>query len=105
MIIWNGWGFMVAVVVFASSLLAEIVVEALFRDDNYYQTAAWPLAFALAISAVVSWVWGTRLNRRAPGAEPAATPWLTAPHRLFFIPMQYWGPILLVAAAVVFIAR
>lgn len=105
MIIWSGWGFMVAVVVFVSSLISELVVEAYFRDDTYYQTAAWPLALALAISGVVAWAWGTRLNQRPTGAEPAASQWLTARHRLFFIPMQYWGPILIVGSVAVLIAK
>lgn len=66
MIIWSGWGFMVAVLVFALSLTTELGVEAYFGDDRYYQTQAWPLAAALLVAGGVTWVWGSRLNR-VPG--------------------------------------
>ncbi|HEX7186242.1 MAG TPA: hypothetical protein VF756_30735 [Thermoanaerobaculia bacterium] len=93
MIIWSEWGFLVAVIVFVSSLLMEIAVESRFNDDSYYQTQAWPLALALVIAGAICWFWGKGLNQAG------------SRHRLFFIPMQYWGPILGVIAVVVFFTR
>jgi hypothetical protein len=90
MIIWSGWGFIVALIVFGASLLAEVSIEASLHDGNYYQSHGWPLALALLGSAVVTWFLGSFLNRQP---EQSAIP-----HRFFFIPMQYWGPILAVVA-------
>lgn len=97
MIIWSGLGFLVFVIVFAVSLLAEFSVESSFHDDNYYQSHGWPLAMVLICSAIVTWFLGSYLNRQ-PG--PAVNR-----HRFFFTPMQYWGPILVVVAIATFALR
>lgn len=100
MIIWSGWGFMVAVIVFVASLVTELTVESAFADESYYQSHAWPLVVALLVSAAVAWLWGSHLNKqpgrtmidKETGAEVVVGG--GGHHRLFFIPMQYWGPIL-----------
>lgn len=92
MIIWSGWGFLVFLIVFAVSVLAEVLVESSLRDESYYQSHGWPLAVALICSAVVTWYVGSFLNRQ-PGRSDNR-------HRFFFIPMQYWAPILTVLAIV-----
>jgi hypothetical protein len=111
MIIWSGWGFMVALIVFGASLLAEVSIESSVNDMNYYQSHSWPLAVALLGSAVVTWFLGSFLNRQ-PG--PTAIDHPTGReevlrdanrHRFFFIPMQYWGPILAALAIVSFALR
>jgi hypothetical protein len=56
-IIWSGWGFLVAVIVFGASLATELVTEAV-GDDRFYQTQAWPLALALILSGVTIWTVG-----------------------------------------------
>jgi hypothetical protein len=35
MIIWSGWGFLVAVIAFSASLAMEVVTEALVGDDRF----------------------------------------------------------------------
>lgn len=89
MIIWSGWGFLVFVIVFAVSLLAELSVESSLHDESYYQSHRWPLAAALVCSAVVTWYLGSFLSGR-PGR--------TGRDRFFFIPVQHWAPILAVLA-------
>ena len=91
MIIWSGLGFLVFVIVFGVSLLAEVFVESTLHDGSYYQRHGWPLAAALLCSAVVTWYLGSFLNPQ-PGRA--------GHHRFFFIPMQYWAPILTVLAIV-----
>ena len=90
MIIWSGWGFLVFLIVFVVSWLAECSVESSLHDQSYYQSHGWPLAAALICSAVVTWYLGSFLNRQLGRNE----------HRFFFIPMQYWAPILTVLAIV-----
>jgi hypothetical protein len=111
MILWSGLGFLVPLIVFAVSLVAELSVESSLHDENYYQSHAWPLAMALIGSAVLTWVLGTYLNRqpgrtvidKETGREEVLGD--VNRHRLFFIPMQYWGPVLAVLAVVTFAVR
>lgn len=95
MITWSGHGYLVAVITYGISLLTEVVTESAFADEQYYQREAWPLALALFAAGSVLLPIGRRLNS-ADGYGR---------HSLFFLPVQWWGPILLMAALVVFIQR
>jgi uncharacterized membrane protein len=103
MIIWSGLGWLVFVLVFAMSLLAEFSVEAALQDDNYYQSHGWPLAVVLFGAAIVTWLLGSHLNRQPERAVEG--PGGVNRHRFFFLPMQYWGPILAVLAVGVLALR
>ena len=109
MIIWSGWGFLVAVIVFGASLTMEIVTEAVAGDDRLYQTQAWPLALALALSGVIIWIVGKYLHARGARVviDKVTGRELTigGQHRFFFIPMHYWGPVLIALAVLPFIVR
>lgn len=110
MIIWTGRGFLVAVIVFLLSLGAEFGVESASGNDNYYQIHAWPLALALFTSGVISWLLGNRFNsekgRVVIDKETGQEIVIGGPdHTLFFIKMQYWGPILMLIAVSVFFFR
>lgn len=110
MIIWSGWGFLVAVFVFGCSLVMELLVSSITGNENYYQQAIWPLALALILSGVISWFMGKRLNK--PGVKTLIDKdtgeeviLKNKRHRLFFIPMEYWGPILVVIALIYVITK
>lgn len=109
MIIWRGWGFLVAVFVFGCSLVMELVTESVMRDDTYYQQQAWPLTSAIALAGLLSWFVGSALNRRGGRTvvDQATGETLTigGRHDFFFIPMQYWGPILFGLALAVYAFR
>jgi hypothetical protein len=109
MIIWSGWGFLVAVIVFGASLAVELVTEALVGDDRFYQVHAWPLALALALSGVIIWGVGKYLHARGARVviDKATGQELTigGQHRFFFIPMHYWGPVLIALSVLSFILR
>ncbi len=104
MIIWNGLGFLVAVIVFILLLAAEYVTEWMFADDSYYQAHGWPKLLAFFIATAMIWPLGIYLNRKegkvliekATGKEVLIKP----NHSLFFIRMEYWGPILLVLGVI-----
>jgi hypothetical protein len=102
MIIWNGWGFLVAVIVFSSSLLMELATESFYGDATYYQTHAWPLTVALLVAAVLVWVGAQFLDRRPKRVvidkETGQELVLGQRDDLFFVPVRYW-PLILVAAA------
>ncbi len=98
MIIWSGFGFLVAVFVFGAALLCNWVFDAVW-GAGYYSTHKWTIGAAMFIAAALSWFVGNRLRKRAAqvvidketGREFSLD---RATHRLFFIPMHYWGGIL-----------
>ena len=106
MIIWKGAGFIVAVVAFLMLLMTELSVEALFKDDKYYQTHGWPKLAAFFIAGWIVFFIGKYLNKKEgrvliekdTGKEVV----LKSEHSLFFINVEYWSYILF-ALGVVFL--
>jgi hypothetical protein len=109
MIIWRGWGFLVAVFAFGASLAMELITESMMGDDDFYQREAWPLAVAFVVAGVVTWFVGQTLNARssrtASDTVPGGERTTSAAHSLFFVPMQYWGVLLIALAALPFVLR
>jgi uncharacterized membrane protein len=107
MIIWRGWGALIFVIVFGCSLAANFICNAIVGAP-YYDEHKWPFALSLVASAVICWVWGVIAAKKpdrvvidkATGQEMVLKASRPA---LFFIPLQYWGPILLVIAIGVFV--
>lgn len=109
MIIWSGWGILVPVIVFLTSLVMEALTESILGDDRAYQEQAVPLTLALLISAVIVWFVGRYLNNR-PGRvlvdkETGEEVVLRPRAAFFFVPMQYWAPILVAFAVVALVMR
>ena len=106
MIIWRGRGFLVAVIIFGSSLVANLIFNAEV-GPGYYDHHKWPFAVSLIVSAVICWFLGDYLRKRSDriaidkqtGKEFVVN---QPQHTLFFIPMHYWAPILLVGALILF---
>lgn len=98
MIIWSGWGFLVAIILFVNSLIGELLCRAITGNSEYYQQNSWPLTVVLILTGVICWFLGKYLNRtndkiyidKQTGEEVR----LSKKNRLFFIKMEYWGPIL-----------
>jgi hypothetical protein len=94
MVIWSGHGYLVAVIVFLSSLATEFITERANHDDDFYQSSTWALPLALVVAGIVTAV----VARLLPN-EPYAK------HSLFFVKIQWWPLILLVLALAVFLYR
>lgn len=104
-LVWSGHGYLVAVFTFASCLLMELTTRAVFQDDSYYQDHLWPMPVALAVAGLICFVAGRGLNPGQPRTlvdsetgEKVVEP--RHRHTFFFIPMQYWGPIMILLAGV-----
>ena len=105
MIISDGLGYLVAVIVFGVSLIANLIVNSLY-GPQYYVEHKWPFAISLAISGILCGLIGHVLRTRTDvvmiekdtGKEVVVN---RSKNTLFFIPMHWWAPILIVAAAVV----
>ena len=82
MIIWSGWGWLVAVLAFLCSLGTQVIVDAANHDDKFYDTHTWPLVVAMTVAGLICLILGKKLNQKSNG------------HRFFFVPMQHWGIIL-----------
>lgn len=106
-IIWRGYGWLVAVIVFASSLIANLFFDATY-GKGYYDDHKWPLAIALLCAGMACWFLGNALRKRsdriaidkATGREFVAN---QSSHTLFFVPMHYWGPILVAVSVVLMV--
>lgn len=107
MIISRGLGFLVAVIVFGSSLIANIITDAAC-GKGYYDRHKWPFAVSLVLSASICWILGNSIKKRSDRVviDKATGKEFTINrhrHTLFFIPMHWWGPILFVIAMVLFV--
>jgi len=106
-VFWKGLGFLVAVIVFGFSLVFNLAFNA-WRGEGYYDEHKWPFAISLFVSGVVCWVLGLALRRRTSkvvveqdtGKELILN---RSDHSLFFIPMHFWGPILIIGACIVLV--
>lgn len=92
MIIWRGWGILAAILPLA---LAGILAGA---GGTSQSMKGWPNGLVFLGSAIAVWPLGRYLNRPRPwrSGEPAS-PGPTN-HSLFFIPMEYFGPVYAVVA-------
>ena len=99
MIVFRGLGFLVLIIT-AAVVFATMVVTQKAMGDAYWQQTAWPAAAALAVSAVVCWFLGRRLNK--PASEEAGEHRRTWTHDLLFVRMEWWAfPLVALAVAAV----
>ena len=99
-VIWRGAGAIVFLFGILAALVTNIATSLWFDQPNYFQTHAWAQAAALWLAAIACWLLGRYLHSRpgrmlidkATGEEIIQRP----RHDLFFIKLEYWGPILLV---------
>ena len=109
MIIWSGWGFLVAIIVIINTLLGKAIFGSITGDATYFQNHSCPMAVMFIISGVMSWYLGKYINKPDGkvyiDAETGEKVMFNKKHSLFFIKMEYWGPILGVIAVVTLITR
>jgi hypothetical protein len=95
---WNGRGWVVFAITFASLVVTELSVRSYFHDHSYYQHNGWPkLAGFLLAAALVR----LALPRRNTGhltdpnfASHTSDSLLREADRFFGIPVRYWPSIL-----------
>lgn len=105
MIIWRGSGVLVIGVVFLVSLVTNAVFDAIC-GKGFYDTHTWAAGIAVMISGPINWFIGKRFDARGGKTvidqQSGKVITLDKPH-LFFLPLRFWGPILFVVGAVVFV--
>ncbi|HFB66448.1 MAG TPA: hypothetical protein ENJ60_13000 [Aeromonadales bacterium] len=105
MLVWKGMGILVFIITIVIAIIMQLVVDQLFGVGTY-KTATWPIPVAIAISGIIVGWLGYILNNK-PGrilVDPETNESIEfkKEHSLFWIPMQFWGIILLVASVVLF---
>ena len=109
MIIWTRLGFLVLVITFLLSLGAEIITESMTNDENYYQENSLPFAVAILLSGIINGFLGKWLNNEKSkiliDKETGKEVILKNNHSLFFIPMEYWGVILVIGSVLILIFK
>jgi len=102
MVIWSRFGFLVGVILVLLVIACEFMVSSLF-GQNYTSHHNWPISVAMILAGVACWFLGQKLNGKAPrvmidkesGQEISMK---EAAHSFFFIPVQFWAPILIIGA-------
>jgi hypothetical protein len=105
-IIWTGKGYLVFLIVFGCSLIANLISNVAI-GPGYYDHHKWPLAISLLVSAAICWSLGDYFRKRSDrvvidkqtGRELVIN---QSHHTLFWIPMHWWGPLLCVVALILF---
>ena len=108
MVVWKGWGILGLVIPFLLSLSVGSAIDSLF-GDNTYKHSEWAMPLVLALSAVVVYFVGYKLNNK-PGKividpENNERIELKTVHSMFWIPLQYWAVIILAISIWMYIAN
>jgi hypothetical protein len=99
MLIWRGWGIVVAGIVIVAFVLGVLAASALHLGRNESSLLA---AVSLIPAGIATWYVGKRMNRTARKEliDPATgqTVVVNNPHDFFFIKVEWWGPIITIGA-------
>src|SRR6202022_1350575 len=93
MIIWNGYGILVLIIVFVNSLISELVSISLSHDENIYSKNQIPLGCSLIISSLVIYLFSRYFDKKreeGKGTYIFSRSTIARESRLFFIPFNYW---------------
>lgn len=105
MIIWEGKGWLVAVIIFGCSLAANLLANWWTGSEDYWNKHQWTFALSLFAAGMICWYLGQRLEGTASrtlvdvdtGEEITHRP----RHTLFWIPMKWCGVLAMVGAMIV----
>ena len=109
MIIWQGMGFIIAMIALGCCALFDFLTAKAFHDSSYYAAHGWPKLFALWMSAAMIWALSKYVFKKEgrvlidlkTGEEVILKP----EHALFFINIMYWPYVLFAAGIVFFFVR
>jgi hypothetical protein len=99
MIIFTGLGFLAVLLPIFIYTGTQYVVNAIMGNNMYFTENAWPKFVGVLIGGIVVWFLGKHLNKNKAQVlidkETGKEVVLKKTHTLFFIPMEYWGPIVI----------
>jgi hypothetical protein len=108
-IVSTGRGYLVFVIVFGCSLLITLIFKGTF-DQRYLDRHEWPTAVSFLMSSAICWLLGNFFRKRSARLARVVIDKQTGKefvisqprHTFFWIPMQWWGAILLVGSVILF---
>ena len=102
MIVWQGKGWLVAVIVFGCSLLANLITNSVTGSEDYWNQSLQPFAISLVIAGGICWSLGMRLEQgptRTLVDEATGERFeLKHKHTFFWIPVKWCGLIAFLGA-------
>jgi len=106
MVVWKGWGLAVMGFIFLFVLPIELLVEH-YLGVGQYKALDWPIPLAILLGAIPTTILGMKLNNKASrilvDPETGEKVELKPENSLFWIPMQYWGIILIALSALIYL--
>jgi hypothetical protein len=105
-IIWTGWGVVVAFIGAICLGVTGSVVDAAAGDYEYHRKYRWPTLVAFWVAAGITWPIGRGMNksdenwRYDPETNKYVVTRTSGTHTFFFIPVEYWGPIYFVLGVI-----
>jgi hypothetical protein len=95
MLIWSGFGFLVAVITFGACLLMNWLLDAQF-GEGYYSSHGWAVGSALIMGGLISSVVGillkARHDREVVDVQTGERMVINlSQHSFFFVPMHWAG--------------
>lgn len=105
-LVWRGWGVVVIAIGFVWATVA-IAVAGLIHADEAASGAI--LGLSMVPAGITTWFVGRRMNRDAARVMVDPTTGervvLRREHSLFFVPVEWWGPILAVLGIGLFLVE
>ena len=102
--IWRGWGILVVLYALAGLVIGTVVRNAVGGSVR----AGVTIGVCEVLAGVAVWFTGVRLNHEADRTlvdpKTGNEVHIRRRHTLFWIPMQYWAPVLAVVGVIVVIA-
>jgi len=106
MLVWKGWGLSVIGFIFLFVIPIQLLVEHFFGVGQY-QALPWPVPLAFLLGSIPTTLVGQMLNNKPARVlidpETNEKVELKREHSLFGIPMQYWGVILIILSALIYL--
>jgi len=105
MIIWKGKGYLIAIIVFLSSFIMEMISEGITGNDQLYQESPHFVLLAFLIAGLITKivyqkvVYTEKENYRDFMYNKEEL------NYLFFVPFKYWPPILYAIGIIIWILR
>lgn len=96
MIIWSGYGFIVIIIVFVNSLLANFITDWVTKNEAFYSTNMIPLGISFLVSGVTLLIltdYFDKKKKEGKGTRVFEAELIAAgdANRFFFIPFRYWS--------------
>ncbi len=101
MVIWTGFGFVIAVIVIGCVIATELITGTIAGNDSFYEANTWLLFFSFIVAAGITYALSKTImapkHRKLTDDETGEeVNFITNKHSLFFVPIKWWVHIFIV---------